>query len=173
VATGDDDCEVGDFDEPPSRQDAKVSEPTAEEDHVARQVVDAAFAVHSALGPGLLESVYEQCLACELGIRGLSVGRQVGVPVVYRDTRIDVGFRMDLVVNRALVVEVKASERLLPVHEAQLLMYLKLSGYRLGLLINFNVPRLKSGLRRVILSTPPWRLGALAVPALDRSIGHI
>ncbi len=118
--------------------------------------------VHRTLGPGLLESVYEQCLACELGVRGLSVQRQVAVPVLYRDIRINAGIRMDMVVNHLIVIEIKACERSLPVHEAQLLTYLKLSGHHLGLLINFNVPRIKDGLRRVVLSShtlASWRLG--------------
>ncbi len=136
-----------------------------EHDSVARQIVDAAVTVHRYLGPGLLESVYEQCLASELGVRGLSVTRQVAVPVVYRDVRVDAGFRMDLVVNRSIVIEIKASDNLLPVHKAQLLTYLKLSGYRLGFLMNFNVLRIRDGIRRLVLTSAPWRLGDLAVPA--------
>jgi GxxExxY protein len=127
-------------------------EPTPECDAVARQIVDSAFAVHRSLGPGLLESVYEQCLGCELTARGVVVERQVAVPVVYRNMRIDAGFRMDMVVGGLVVVEIKAVEGLLPIHHAQILTYLKLAGYRLGLLINFNVPLLKSGIRRVIRS---------------------
>ena len=129
-----------------------MNEPSAEHDRVARQVVDAAFAVHSALGPGLLESVYEQCLAYELSARGVPVQRQVAVPVTYRDVRIDAGFRMDMVVEGIVVVEIKAVERTLPIHEAQLLTYLKLSGNQVGFLINFNVPRIKDGIRRFIRS---------------------
>ncbi|HLG86462.1 MAG TPA: GxxExxY protein [Alphaproteobacteria bacterium] len=129
-----------------------MTEPSAEHDRVARQVVDAAFAVHTALGPGLLESVYEQCLARELTERGIPVQRQVAVPVIYRDVRVDAGFRMDLLVDDLLVVEIKATERTLPIHEAQLLTYLKLSGHRIGLLINFNVPRIKEGIRRFVHS---------------------
>jgi GxxExxY protein len=163
------DCGEHPLDEPPRRHDAKGIEPTATEDVVARQIVDAAFMVHRTLGPGLLESVYEECLACELGLNGLVVERQVNMPVFYRNIRVDAGFRMDMVVNRLLVVEVKATERLLPVHEAQLLTYLKLSGYRLGFLINFNVPRLKEGLRRFLLSAPSWRRGVVAVPSLGPS----
>jgi GxxExxY protein len=147
-------------DEPPRRQDAKVAsqrpafvEPSREHDRVAREIVDSAFAVHEALGPGLLESVYEQCLSQELLTRGLVVERQVAVPVLYRDFRIDAGFRMDLRVGSLVVVELKAIERLLPVHEAQLLTYLKLSRHSLGILINFNVVRIKDGLRRIVLST--------------------
>jgi GxxExxY protein len=125
-------------------------EPTLEHDRVARQIVDSAFAVHTTLGPGLLESAYEQCLAAELGFRGLSIQRQVIVPVIYRDTRIDAGFRMDLVVERLVVVEAKAVETIVPIHEAQLLTYLKLSGLQLGLLINFNVKLIKNGIRRIV-----------------------
>lgn len=136
--------------QPPRRQDAKGSEPSAAHDSVARQIVDSAFAVHRALGPGLLETVYEQCLAHELQSRGLVVMRQILVPVVYRDIRLDAGFRMDMLVERIVVVEIKATERLLPVHEAQLLTYLKLSGHLVGLLINFNVARIKDGLRRFL-----------------------
>ena len=122
----------------------------AEHDLVAREIVDSAFAVHSALGPGLLESVYEQCLAAELGARNVPVARQVAVPLVYRDVPIEAGFRIDLLVGGSVIVEVKAAERTLPVHEAQLLTYLKLSGYRLGFLINFNVPLIKDGIKRRI-----------------------
>ena len=123
---------------------------SADTDLIARQIVDSAFAVHSTLGPGLLESVYEQCLAAELIARGVTVLRQVTVPLVYRDTQIDAGFRIDLLVGGSVVVEVKAAERTLPVHEAQLLTYLKLSGYRLGFLINFNVSLIKDGIKRRI-----------------------
>ena len=125
-------------------------EPSAEHDAVARAVVDAAFQVHTALGPGLLESVYEQCLVYELEARAIRLGRQVGLPVTYRNHRIDAGFRMDLVVGDLVVVEVKAVEAILPVHEAQLRTYLKLSGYRVGLLINFNVALIKQGIRRQV-----------------------
>jgi GxxExxY protein len=139
-------------DEPPRRKDAKAVEPSKEHDRLAHRIVDSAFAVHRALGPGLLESVYEQCLVCELASRGIPVQRQIAVPVVYRGIRIDFGFRMDLLVDSLIVVEIKAIERLLAVHEAQLLTYLKLSGNRLGILINFNVVRIKDGLRRMVLS---------------------
>ena len=120
-------------------------------DAVARQVVDAAYAVHSALGPGLLEVVYEVCLVHELNKRGIKVERQVMVPVIYDNVRLDAGLRLDLVVGDCLIVELKAIENMLPVHKAQLLTYLKLSGYRLGLLINFNVPVIKNGIQRVAL----------------------
>jgi GxxExxY protein len=127
-----------------------VIEPAAEDDAIARAVVDAAITVHRALGPGLLESVYEQCLAHELEQRGLRLPRQVAVPVVYRGIRIETGFRLDLLVADTVIVEVKAVETLLPVHTSQILNYLKLCDRPLGLLINFNVPMLKQGLRRFV-----------------------
>ena len=122
-----------------------------EVDQVAGQVVDAAFTVHSTLGPGLLESVYEACLAYELIKRRLKVDRQIPLPVVYEDTKLDAGLRLDLVVDDSVVVELKAVEAVLPVHRAQLLTDLKLSGHRLGLLINFNVPVIKDGIKRMAL----------------------
>jgi GxxExxY protein len=129
-----------------------MAEPSPEHDLVARQIVDAAFAVHGTLGPGLLESVYQQCLACELEAREIPFQLQVALPVLYRNKRVEVGYRMDLVVGGLVVVEVKATERTLPVHEAQLVTYLKLSGYQLGLLINFNVVLIKYGIRRRVNS---------------------
>ena len=122
-----------------------------ETDEVASKIVDAAFAVHKALGPGLLESVYEVCLLHELNKRGLKVERQVLLPVVYDNLRLDAGLRLDLVVEKRVVVELKAVEVLLPVHTAQLLTYLKLSGYRLGLLVNFNSALIKQGIKRIVL----------------------
>jgi GxxExxY protein len=134
-----------------------------ETDLVAKQVVDAAYFVHRALGPGLLESVYEVCLVHELAKRGLKVERQVTLPVIYDGIRLDGGLRLDLVVEKCLVVELKTVEAILPVHKAQLLTYLKLSDYRLGLLINFNVALIKQGIQRVILLSlsvlVPWCLG--------------
>jgi GxxExxY protein len=115
------------------------------------RIVHAAYQVHESLGPGLLESVYEVCLAHELTKSGLRTERQVPLPVVYDDLKLEAGFRIDLLVERQLIVELKAVEGLLPVHQAQVLTYLKLSGYRLGLLINFNVPVLREGIRRVVL----------------------
>ena len=123
-------------------------EPSPAHDLLAQQIVDAAFAVHQALGPGLLESVYEQCLIYELEARAIPFQRQVALPVRYRDKRIDTGYRMDLVVGGLVVVEIKAVEKTLPVHEAQLSTYLKLSGHQLGLLINFNVALIKFGIKR-------------------------
>lgn len=117
---------------------------------VSGTIVDAAMRVHSALGPGLLESAYEGCLAFELIERGLSIQRPMELPVVYRGHRVDVGYRIDLLVETVVVVEIKSVERLIPIHEAQLLTYLKLSDKRLGLLLNFNVLRLKDGIKRMV-----------------------
>ena len=117
---------------------------------ITKNIIGAAIAVHRALGPGLLESAYEACLAYELVDRGLSVERQKALPVVYRGVKVDCGYRIDLLVENVVIVELKAAERLDPIHEAQLLSYLKLSGCKVGLLINFNVKILKSGIRRFI-----------------------
>ncbi|MEY2977234.1 MAG: GxxExxY protein [Prochlorotrichaceae cyanobacterium] len=118
---------------------------------IATKVVDAAFTVHSALGAGLLESVYEVCLEYELTKRGFKVDRQVALPVIYDNIRLDAGFRLDLLVNRCIIIELKSVETLLPVHTAQVMTYLKLSKHRLGLLINFNVPLIKNGIKRIVL----------------------
>jgi GxxExxY protein len=128
-------------------------EPSSEHDRIAREIVDSAFAVHRTLGSGLLESAYEQCLTAELRSRNLSIDCQVVLPIVYRNTRIDAGFRMDMIVGGLVVVEAKAVETILPIHEAQLLTYLKLSGRQLGLLINFSVTLIKNGIRRIVSST--------------------
>lgn len=113
--------------------------------------MDAAFTVHRALGPGLLESVYETCLAEELRLAGLQVERQTAVPVTYGETRMDVGFRLDLLVEGAVIVEVKSIDALASIHIAQILTYLRFSRLRLGYLINFNTVRLKDGFRRLVL----------------------
>jgi GxxExxY protein len=123
----------------------------ADVEHVAKVVVDAAYRVHKALGPGLLESVYEVCLAHELRQRKLVVATQVALPVVYDGAKLDAGLRLDMLVADCLIVEVKAVEAMNPVFKAQLLTYLKLSGHGLGLLINFNVPVIKNGIKRVVL----------------------
>ncbi|MBI4871535.1 MAG: GxxExxY protein [Candidatus Riflebacteria bacterium] len=120
-------------------------------ERVATQVVDAAFTVHKTRGPGLLESVYELCLEHELLRREVPAEHQVTLPVVYRDLRVENGFRIDMVVAKCVVVELKAVESLQPIHQAQLLTYLRLSGYRLGFLLNFNVGGFKQGIRRLIL----------------------
>lgn len=114
-------------------------------------IVDAAFQVHDSLGPGLLESVYEGCLSYELRSRNLAVMRQVQVPLVYKELQFDCGFRIDLLVNDEVVVEVKAVETVLPIHKAQLLTYLKITEHRVGLLINFNVTKIKNGIHRFAL----------------------
>jgi GxxExxY protein len=111
-------------------------------------VIDAAIEVHRALGPGLLESAYEECLCRELTLRRIAFQRQHPLPVQYKGLALDCGYRLDLVVADVVVVEIKAVEKLLPIHDAQLLTYLKLSGLKVGLLINFNVPVLKQGIRR-------------------------
>ena len=113
-------------------------------------MVDAAIKVHRALGPGLLESAYEHCLAHELHARGLEVSRQVSLPIEYDGLRLDAGYRLDLVIRNSVIVEVKAVEVLSRLHEAQILTYLKLSGFRLGYLMNFNTALLKHGIRRIV-----------------------
>jgi GxxExxY protein len=120
------------------------------ENEIARVIVDCAFKVHKALGPGLLESSYEECLSYELTRAGLSVEKQKPLPLVYEQVRLEVGYRIDILVSGKVVVEVKSVEALNDVHLAQLLTYLKLSGCRLGLLINFNVALIKDGIRRVM-----------------------
>lgn len=125
-------------------------EPTSEENAVSGAVVDAALRVHSELGNGLLESVYEAALAHELAGRGFSVRRQVSIPVRYRDIRFDEGFRADLIVNDSVLIELKSVERFTEAHKKQLLTYLRLTGHRIGLLINFGAPLLRSGIHRVV-----------------------
>jgi len=112
--------------------------------------IGAAIEVHRALGPGLLESAYQACLAFELAQRGFEVEQQKPLPVVYREVKLDAGYRLDLVVEDKVIVEIKAVDRLERIHEAQLLSYLRLSGCRIGLLINFNVTLLKNGLKRIV-----------------------
>lgn len=107
--------------------------------------------MHRALGPGLLESTYEECVCRELTLREVRFRRQVGLPIAYKGVMLDCGYRLDLLVESTLVVEIKACSAIEPIHEAQLLTYMKLGGWRLGLLINFNVPVLKAGIRRRIL----------------------
>jgi len=114
-------------------------------------IIGAAIEVHKTLGPGLLESAYESCLAHELIARGLSVRLQVSLPVQYKGQRIDCGYRIDMIVDDAVVVEVKAVEKFAPIHEAQLITYLRLSGFRVGLILNFNVRRMTDGIMRRVL----------------------
>ncbi|MCW1925223.1 GxxExxY protein [Luteolibacter arcticus] len=123
-------------------------------DQIAKDVVDAAFKIHTKLGPGLLESAYEACLAHELTKRGYQVERQKPQPVVYDGLEIEVGYRLDILVNGEVILELKAVEQVLPIHHAQLMTYLKLSGKTLGLLINFNVPIIKQGIKRMALHHP-------------------
>jgi GxxExxY protein len=117
---------------------------------ITESIIGAAIQVHKALGPGLLESAYEYCLAYELGKRGLRVEQQKPLPLVYEQVKLECGYRIDLVVEGSVVVEVKSVEALAPIHEAQIITYLKLSGCKLGLLINFNVPVVKDGIHRFI-----------------------
>jgi len=121
------------------------------DNEITHQIIGAAIEVHKRLGPGLLESAYEECLAHELRSRNLSVDRQRGIPVVYKDVKLECGYRLDLLVEGRIVVELKSIESLGPTHEAIILTYLRLSGHHVGLLINFNVPVLKDGVRRFIV----------------------
>jgi GxxExxY protein len=121
-----------------------------QEELAARDVVDAAIKVHSALGPGLLESAYQTCLEYELFRRNLRVRKQVALPVHYADVVLDAGYRLDLVVEDRVVVELKAVEKLIPLHDAQLLSYLKLGRYRVGFLINFHTVHLRNGIKRLV-----------------------
>ena len=130
-----------------------MPEPSAqsERDSMTESVIGLAIEVHRALGPGLLESAYQECLCYELKTNGIAFARQVALPVVYKAVKLDCGYRMDLVVDDRLVVELKTAEKILPIHEAQLLTYLRLSGIRTGLLLNFNTSVLKDGIKRMVL----------------------
>ncbi len=133
-------------------QKARVFAPIPPEvERVGKIVLDAAFRVHSALGPGLLESVYLTCHAYEIRESGLLVETQVAVPVTYKNLRMEGGLRLDMLVEKCVIVEVKAVEAMNPVYEAQLLTYLRLTGVRLGYLINFTVPHLKNGIKRMVV----------------------
>jgi len=118
---------------------------------ITGQIVTSAIEVHRALGPGLLESVYERCLAYELIQKGLRVETQKDVPIRYKDVQLECGFRMDMLVEGAVVVEIKAVEKVIPVHQAQIMTYLRLAGIQTGLLINFNEVLLKQGIQRFVL----------------------
>jgi GxxExxY protein len=140
-----------------NRQGAKtprgrLEEPTEEEDRIGAAIVHAAFLVHKALGPGLLESIYEACLCYELSKAGLEAQRQVPVPLVYDGHHFDEGFRIDVLVERRVICELKSVERVHPVHDARLLSYLRLTSTRLGYMINFNVPLIKEGIKRMVSS---------------------
>lgn len=121
------------------------------EKELTSQIIGAAMEVHRVLGPGLLESTYQTCLAQELVLRGLSFEQEKPLPVVYKDVKLDCGYRLDFLVEGKVVVELKAVEQIHPVYEAQLITYLKLTGCKVGLLINFNVPVLKDGITRRVV----------------------
>jgi GxxExxY protein len=118
---------------------------------LTERVIGLAIEVHRETGPGLLESVYEGCLCQELASAGIPFERQVGVPVFYKGTKLEAGFRADIVVDRAVILEIKAAKAILPVHEAQLQTYLRMSGIRVGLILNFNARRLKDGVCRIVV----------------------
>ncbi len=142
-------------------------------DALTESIIGAAIEVHRALGPGLLESAYETCLSFDLAARGLGIQRQQSLPLTYKGALLECGYRIDLIVERAVIVEVKAVEQLLPIHAAQLLSYLRLSNLRVGLLINFDVTALQRGIRRVVNDYPdslrPLRLSAASALKGDAS----
>ncbi len=125
--------------------------PANAEQALTREIIAAAMEVHRSLGPGLLESAYQACLCYELGLSRIPFLQQVEIPVIYKGVKLDCGYRIDLIAYHKVVLELKAVEELMPVHEAQLLTYLHLTGLRIGLLINFNVAALKNGIRRRVL----------------------
>jgi GxxExxY protein len=127
---------------------------------LTKEIISAAIEVHRALGPGLLESAYQECLCRELSLRKVPFERQVPLPVEFKGLRLDCGYRLDLLVAKTVVVEIKAVESLLSIHEAQLLTYLKLGGWKVGLLINFNVSALKNGIRRRVLNLEEQEISA-------------
>jgi GxxExxY protein len=120
------------------------------EEELSAAIRAALIDVHRALGPGLLESAYEQCLCHELSLRGISFRRQVDLPVIYKGIKLDCGYRIDLIVDEKIVVELKCVDVIHPIHRAQVLTYLKLSGYKLAFLVNFNVPRIVDGIERIL-----------------------
>ncbi len=120
------------------------------EDILSRDIIAAAIEVHRELGPGLLESSYEECLCHELKTRSITYERQKSLPVSYKEIRLDCGYRLDVVVDNLVILEIKAVESMLPIHTAQLLTYLRLANLKLGLLINFNTPQLRQGIKRVV-----------------------
>lgn len=121
---------------------------------IARDIVDCAIKVHKALGPGLLESAYQRCHAYELCKRGWDAETEVKLPILYEDQKIDAGYRIDTLVNKLVIVENKSVESILPIHEAQLLTYMKLSGCKIGFLLNWNVTLMKHGIKRFVLNLP-------------------
>jgi len=118
---------------------------------ITYEIIGAAYKVHSTLGPGLLESAYEVCLEYELLKKGFMIERQKPLPVIYEDVKLDAGYRIDLLVENVIIVELKAVEEIAPIHQAQIMTYLKLSGRKLGLLMNFNVTDMKKGIKRIIM----------------------
>ncbi len=119
-------------------------------DPLTNRIIGLAIGVHRELGPGLLESAYEECLCCELKQNGIAFARQVPLPIVYKGIRLDCGYRLDVVVRNEVILEIKSVDQLLPIHDAQLLTYLRLSGSKVGLLMNFNTVILKDGIRRLV-----------------------
>lgn len=140
-----------------------MREPDTSLDIIAARILDGAFLVHKELGPGLLESIYETCLFDALKGFGLSVERQKSMPVHFQGKLLDSGYRMDLLVAESVVVEVKSIDRLQPIHEAQIMTYMKLAKIELGLLLNFNVPLLKQGIKRFYINQNRGDLGVVAV----------
>ncbi|MEW5945484.1 MAG: GxxExxY protein [bacterium] len=120
------------------------------EDELSYQIVGAAIEVHKTLGPGLLESAYEVCLCRELELKKLRFEKQVPLPVEYKGLSLDCGYRMDIVVEDLVIIELKTVDKIIPIHDAQLLTYLKLSGKKLGMILNFNVPIMKDGIKRIV-----------------------
>jgi GxxExxY protein len=133
-----------------------------EVNQVTEKIIGAAMEVHRALGPGLLESAYEECLCYELDLHGIKYDRQKKLPVIYKTVVIDIAYRLDLVVENQVVVELKAIDEVLPIHEAQLITYLKLGHWQVGLLINFNVPVLRNGIRRKVLGLDERNISAIS-----------
>ena len=125
-----------------------MRQPKSQIDLLSNKVIGAAIEVHKVLGPELLESAYEECMCCELTTAGIAFKRQVPLDITYKNIKLDCGYRLDIVVEKAIILELKSVESILPIHEAQILTYLKLSNLKLGLLLNFNVPYMKSGIRR-------------------------
>ena len=121
------------------------------ENEISGKIIGAAIEVHKRLGPGLLESAYEECLCCEMKLRGIKFERQVALPLNYKGLHLDCGYRLDLLVEDKIILELKSIESLMPIHEAQLLTYMKLSGMKIGFLMNFNEKLFKSGLKRFVL----------------------
>jgi len=134
-----------------TKEGTKDTKKSEDFDLLSRRVIGCGIEVHRALGPGLLESAYEQCLAYELGLAGIPFDRQVPAGLVYKDMTIECGFRLDFLVDGTIVVELKSVDRLAPIHEAQILTYMRLTGKKVGLLMNFNSKILKSGVRRYVL----------------------